>query len=182
MKKTMLCALVSCAFFFQACGQGQPKNQVSINESKEYANISYRFSVETPNDWKLYRKIINDTVNQKSTVDWGLPVVYSELEKTTIENSISITAYRRKDINSVSQLILAEYLRVDPTKHALEIDSTSENARLIYSTVNKNKYKGKSYFVFNNGIGYVVNFMATPGTYDKNIAKFEAFYKRIKFL
>jgi len=65
------------------------------------------------------------------------------LEKTEIENSISITAYRRKDIASVDQLILAEYLTVYPTKNSMEVDSTANDARIIYSTINGLDYKGK---------------------------------------
>ena len=169
-------------FFLQACGQTEQSKQSDNSKTKEYKNSIYRFSVDIPDNWKLYGQIINDTIHHKAIADWGLPSIYSDLEKTKIENSISITAYHKTDINSVDQLILAEYLRVDPTKNAMEVDSTTKNARIIYSTINGNNYKGKSYFVFNNDIGYVINFMATPGTFDKNLTVFEAFYKSIRFL
>ncbi|MDI9310212.1 MAG: hypothetical protein QM535_08350 [Limnohabitans sp.] len=54
---------------------------------------------------------------------------------------------------------------------------------MIYTTTpNGLKYQGKSYFVFKNGIGYIITFMATPGTYNKNIKVFEEFYKNVNFL
>lgn len=180
MKQIILYTVFYLAFILHACGQNE--QSIHPDNSKEYKNNIYRFSVDIPSNWKLYGQIINDTVHHKAIADWGLPLIYSELEKTKIENSISITAYHRTNINSVDQLIVAEYLRVDPTENAMEVDSAAKNARIIYSTIHGNKYKGKSYFVFRNEIGYVINFMATPGTYDKNVTVFEAFYKSIKFL
>ncbi|MGZ3767583.1 MAG: hypothetical protein ACXVA2_23165, partial [Mucilaginibacter sp.] len=55
------------------------------------------------------------------------------------------------------------------------------NARIVFSTINGLKYKGKSYFEFKNNIGYVINFTATPGTFDKNLTVFEKFYLNIRF-
>jgi len=165
---------------FQSYGLAQTTSQ--LNVSKEYKNEVYKFSVQVPNDWKLYGQIVDDKRNHKAIVDWGLPRIYSELEKTNIENSISITAYKKNDINSVEELITFEYLRINPTETALEIDSKHRNARIIHFSKNGVEFKGKSYYVFKNGISYVVNFMATPGTFDKNIVKFEEFYNQINFL
>lgn len=181
MKQTVLYIILSLAIFLQTSGQTHQSQQTDNSKTKEYKNNIYRFRVDVPDNWKLYGQIIDDTVNHKAIADWGLPVIYSELEKTTIENSISITAYHTAGINSIDQLILAEYLRVDPAKNSIEVDSMNEHSRIIYSTINGLNYKGKSYFVFNNDIGYVINFMATPGTFDKNLAVFEKFYKSIKF-
>jgi hypothetical protein len=62
-----------------------------------YENNSYRFRAKIPIDWTLYGEIKNDTVKNYSIVGWGLPKVYSDLEKTEIENAISITGYKRKN-------------------------------------------------------------------------------------
>jgi hypothetical protein len=70
---------------------------------------------------------------------------------------------------------------VHPANYTMKADSTSKNVRLIYGTVEGKNYKGKSYFFFKDGIGYVVNFMATPGTFDKNLPVFEQFIKNIRF-
>ena len=77
------------------------------------------------------------------------------MEKTNIENSISITAYHKEKISSANDLILQEYLRVAGDT-ALEVDSTNQNARIIYQTRNGLEYMGKEYFVFKNGIGYII--------------------------
>ncbi len=75
-------------------------------------------------------------------------------------------------------MILNEYLRIDPTKTMLKIDKgIGEDARIVYHTdSNGLEYKGKSYFKFNNGISYIITFMATPGTFETNLELFEKFY------
>ncbi len=151
-------------------------------QSHEYVNNLYRFSVVIPDNWKLYGQVLNDTIRHRAIVDWGIPPIYSEIEKTEIENSISITAYKKDSIRTVDQLIATEYLRLDPTKYSMETDSATENTRIIYATLNGLNYKGKSYFVFKNGIGYVINFMATPGTFDKNLPVFEKLRTSIRLL
>lgn len=172
MKKTLQLSGVILFFLFQPA---------YLKAQQVYQNEEYRFSVKIPNNWKLYGQIIDDQVNHRAIADWGLPPIYSELEKTDIENSISITAYKRTDIHSVSELIAAEYLKVDPAKTALEVDGTSTNSRIIYDDRGGLKYKGKSYFAFSNGISYVITFMATPGTFDKNSPIFESFFRSVKF-
>jgi hypothetical protein len=176
VKKVVCFILLSLATLLNAQAQS------ASSAPGAYTNATYRFSVDVPTGWKLYGQIVDDTLRHKAIADWGLPTVYSDLEQADIENSISISAYKKATIKTVDELIQAEYLRLDPSNTAMEIDSTTANARLIYSTRNGLKYKGKSYFVFKNGIGYIVNFMATPGTFDKNIAIFERFYKAIRFL
>ena len=183
MKNILAFTIIGLTVMLQACGQTNSKTQPETVSGNNYVNEAYRFSVTIPDNWKLYGQIKNDTLKHMGIADWGLPKIYSELEKTEIENSISITACQKDDISSVDKLILAEYLRINPTETALEVDKSNPNARLIYTTTPTGlKYQGKSYFVFKNGIGYVVTFMATPGTYDKNIKVFEEFYNGIKFL
>jgi hypothetical protein len=179
MKKAFAFIISSIGIVLHVSGQTRPVNKT--DSSLTYTNIQYGFSVEIPLTWKLYGQIANDTVNHRALVDWGLPVTYSELEKTTIENSISIGAYKREDLHSVDDFIREEYLRTDPGSASMETDPFSKNARIIYFTKNGLKYKGKSYYVFKNGIAYIVNFMATPGTFNINLATFDAFYNRIQF-
>jgi hypothetical protein len=175
MKKTILVIFVGLVIILKAFGQA------NTIKSSEYKNTTYRFSLKIPGTWKLYGEIPDDKIEHKAIADWGLPLVFSALEKTDIENSISITAYKKADIKSVHQLIIMEAARTDPATNIMKQDSTSENARIIFRTDRGLKYKGKSYFVFKNNIGYVINFMATPGTYQKNLPAFETFYRNIKF-
>jgi hypothetical protein len=178
MKQPILVIFLCLTTVFQVCG----KTRISSSpDSTKYKNEAYGFSVTVPDSWKLYGQVLNDQVNHRAIVDWGLPAIYSELEKTDIENAISITAYKRENINSIDQLILAENSRLNPATTKMIADSANTDARIIHRTVDGLEYKGKSYFVFRNGIGYIINFMATPGTYDKNLAVFEKFYKDIRF-
>ena len=183
MKQTLIFSLIGLTLILHACGQTNSKAQSETIAGKIYTNEAYRFSATIPDSWKLYGQIKNDTLKHMAIADWGLPKIYSDLEKTEIENSISITAYQKPDINSVDKLILAEYLKINPTETALEVDKSNPNARMIYTTTPTGlKYQGKSYFVFKNGIGYVITFMATPWTYDTNIKVFEEFYNGVKYL
>ncbi|MBK7029179.1 MAG: hypothetical protein IPH45_08175 [Bacteroidales bacterium] len=163
-------------------GQAQATNSPGNKEKNTYTNEKYRFSVLVPETWKLYGQILDDPKHHKAIADWVLPMIYSDIEKTEIENSVSITAYHKPDIGSVQQLIAAEYFRTNPVETALETDSACTNCRIIYHSANGHEYKGKSYYVYRNEIGYVITFMATPGTYDKNLKSFEEFYLKIKYL
>lgn len=165
-------------FFTNARGQAVLNQTEVVN----YSNTVYHFAVSVPRNWKLYGEIVNDSIQHFAIVDWGLPEIYSDSEQTNIENSISITAYKLPGINSVAALIKHEYLRINPVTTALEIDPSNENARTIYHTApNGTKYLGKSYYVYLDNIGYIVTFMATPGTYQKNISVFEQFFGSINF-
>ncbi len=143
-----------------------------------YENVDYFFKVSIPIDWKIYREIKNDTLRKSAFIDWGIPKIYSEIENAEIENSVSIKAFNSESIKNVQDLIKNEYLRIDPTTTALEAEKgIGENARIIYHDApNGIKYKGKSYFKYQNGLSYIITFMATPGTYNKNLEMFEQFY------
>ena len=146
MNRNILYITLCLSLILYQDGQGQSIVQPNNSKAKIYTNELFRFSVNVPEKWKLYGQIKNDTINHKAIVDWGLPLIYSELEKTMIENSISITAYHRKDINSVDQLISSEYLRINPVETALEVESSKDlNSRIVYSTIKGLKYKGKIY-------------------------------------
>jgi hypothetical protein len=175
MKKITLGIFICLIIVLRAFGQ------TDTIKSSEYKNATYRFSLKVPGNWKLYGEIPDDKIKHQAIADWGLPPIFSDLEKTDIENSVSITAYKKANIKSVHQLISMEAARTNPATNIMKQDSTSENARIIFRTDRGLKYKGKSYFIFKNDIGYVINFMATPGTYAKNLPAFEAFYKNVKF-
>ncbi len=155
---------------------------VQTHAQSIYKNELYKFSVEVPNDWVLYGELVNDTVNHRAIVDWGLPTVFSAVENQNIENAITITAYQRSEIESVESLIEYDAERMHTSKTTFEVDPNNPNARIILSEIRGLKYKGKSYYVYKNGTGYVITFMATPGTYEINLNIFEAFHKRIQFM
>lgn len=177
--KHIFSLLLLCAILLPSCTE--KVKQIPIADKSIYQNDSYHFKVKVPEGWKLYREIRNDSLHNKAIVDWGLPGIYSHIEKTTIENSVSIRAIRRSDISSVEELIRDEYLSINAAETALEADSSDVHARIVYSTIHGLAYKGKEFFVYRNAIGYVITFMATPGTFDKNIGVFNQFYKGIEF-
>ena len=43
-------------------------------------------------------------------------------------------------------------------------------------------YKSRAVILFHQGMSYLIDFTATPGTFDKNLPVFIAFCKHIKFL
>ena len=157
-------------------------NDKEKNSNMDYKNAEYSFSFSYPTEWSIHREILNDTVNKNALVQLGMPKVYSEIEKTEIENSISIRAFKSESIKNVEELILNEYLLIDPTITALEVEENiGENARIIYHDAsNGTKYKGKTYFKYKNDLSYIITFMATPGTFEKNLEKFELFYLTLK--
>lgn len=182
MKHVHIPIIFFLSLLYQTIGQAQTSIQSDNSEKSTYKNEIYRFSVIVPDNWTLYGQILNDSIQHKAITDWGLPAIYSELEKTDIENSVSISAYHKASIRSIQALIAAEYFKRNPVETTFKADSTCSNACIIYHTQNGLEYKGKSYFVFNNEIGYVITFMATPGTYSKNLKAFEDFYANIKYL
>lgn len=159
-------------------GQSNNHEYSDNNLTTLYENPVYDFEVRVPKEWEIYGEVINDSIRAYSIIDWGLPKIYSEVEKTEIENSVSIRAYINESNKSIQDVIKSEYLRIDPTNTSMEIEEgIDENARIIYyDGSDGKKYKGKSYFKWKNGISYILTFMATPGTYELNLSKFEKLY------
>ncbi len=72
---------------FQSCSS-QKVGAESIFKISEvnYENSVFSFRVSVPKNWKVYKEVENDTVNKSAFINWGIPKVYSEIEKTEIEN------------------------------------------------------------------------------------------------
>lgn len=171
MKKTILILLtVLTASFNPLYGQ------------TSYQNDKYGFSGLVAEDWHVYAEIKNDAVNNKALIDWGLPKVYSKLEKTSIENAVSIVAYNRPDIKTIDDLMKFEFERIGHILVSKElIDTIPRSSYTVITSRNGLKYKSKVAFVYQNNIGYVLSFTATPGTYDINLSKFDSFVDKIQF-
>jgi len=147
-----------------------------------YQNDSYGFEAQVPEDWHVYAEIKDDQANKVALINWGLPKVYSELENASIENAVSVVAYKRSNIKNTDDLI---NLELERTKDILEskerIQSSSNVAYIMTAVINGLTYKSKVTFVFKNDIGYVITFTATPGTYDMNLGKYDDFRKELTF-
>lgn len=147
-----------------------------------YQNELYGYSCKVPTDWTVYSEMKNDKINQNSIIDWGLPKVYSELEKTKIENAVTITAYKRNELNSIEKLITLEFNRMK--NYLIEKSKLERTKNITYNVLTKINgliYKSQLTFFFENNIGYILNFTATQGTFDININKFIEFQKGITF-
>lgn len=148
----------------------------------QYKNATYGFSAIPPSDWKIYAELKNDEANKMAIIDWGMPTIYSDLEKSNIENAVSITALAFEKINSIESLIKVDFERTKKIRTSYDSVENEQNPTIIcYSIQNKLEYKSKSVYFFKNNIGYIVSFTATPGTYDKNVSKFNEFLKTVTF-
>lgn len=147
-----------------------------------YKNDKYGFGVEVPDDWYIYADVKDNPIKDRAIIDWGLPKVYSELEKTEIENAVSVTAYRKKDLQNIQDLTKLEFRRIH---HMLEskklVDSLPYHTYEVITVQGGLKYKSRFILVYKNDIGYVINYTATPGTYHMNLTKFEDFFNALKF-
>lgn len=157
---------------------------ISINSIAQtlYQNEFFGFSCKVPTDWTIYSEMKNDKVNHNSIIDWGLPKVYSELEKTNIENAVTITAYKRSEINSIEKLIEYEFDRIkNNLVEKNKVEGTKNITYNVLTKINGLIYKSQLTFIFENNIGYILNFTATKGTFDINIKKFLEFQNGITF-
>jgi len=152
---------------------------VSLKELKsyvptyEYSNMKFRFAAQIPYTWALYRDHESDTAFIAS---WSMPVTYSEIEKTNIVNAVSVRAIKSRDIISIAKLEEAELSRINNTLVSKTLlSSGNEISYLVNNKIDGISYKTKFYLLFNEGIGYVITFTATEGTYDVNLGKFESF-------
>lgn len=151
-----------------------------IKAQTPFKNAAYGYSGEVPAEWKLQAEIKNDAENHKSFIGWSLPKTFSKLEKKSFENTISITAYQNPEIKSIDDLVKWQFEAITDT-----IDSKKKSMEMSYlaytitGTKNGHEYKSKMAFAYKNGIGYVFTFTATPGTFDANLPKFQAFLQSL---
>ena len=112
-----------------------------------------------------------------------MPEIWSEVEKTEISNAVSVFAYRDEQFKNIEELITYHQDRLkDGLKSEQELESDSGYREFEYVTKDGNlEYKSRALIRIENDIGYVLGFTATPGTYDKNLPKFQSFVRTFKF-
>ncbi len=154
----------------------------ALRAQTTYTNEKYGFSAIVSKDWLIYAEIKDDAENHMAILDWGLPKIYSDVEKQNIENAVSITAYQRSDIKNIDDLMKFEFDRISSVMVSkTKLNDNSNTSYEIISKRNNQSYKTKSTFIFKNNIGYVLIFTATPGTYEKNLPKFNDFITHVVF-
>lgn len=153
---------------------------VSTGSGSTYANPSFGFVAEVPVDWKVAADRERD---DQFIVAFGMPEVWSEAEGQNIENAVSITAYRRDDIRGLADVVQLEADRIaDILVSREERDSEIGRTFVVVTRIDGLRYKTQTTCHFANGIGYVIAFTATEGTYDVNVERYEQFLSRLSFV
>jgi hypothetical protein len=144
----------------------------------DFARPRFGFVAHTPDDWKVFGERAEP---DRMLLDFGLPEVWSDVEKQNIENSVYIQAHR--DVDSLEALISADNERVADMVVSREVAPAKEGkAFIVVSKIDGLEYKTLMTYRFENGIGYVIAFTATRGTFDKNLPKYRTFLEKFEFL
>lgn len=134
-----------------------------------FENARFKFRAAVPDNWTLHREINSESLNY-TIVAWGLPKVYSEREKQEIEHSVSITAVNNPGVRNVDDLVQAEFRRIKnmPNSKVLnqvQLDSVEHTSYITNTLIGMVSYVTQQYFLFKDGVGYIVNFTATVETF-----------------
>lgn len=144
-----------------------------------YAKPEFGFVAQVPDGWQIYAEREND---DQFIVSFGLPSVWSEVEQQDIENAVSVTAYRRDTLDELSDLVEFETQRVaDILVSREEVPAEIGRAFIVVTNIRGLQYKTLTTCHFANGVGYVIAFTATEGTYDLNVDKYRRFLKDLSF-
>lgn len=151
----------------------------SEGDLRTFSRPRFGFVAKVPADW-IVCGVKEDA--DRLILDFGLPEVWSEREQQKIENSIAITAYRRPEVRSVADVTAIESERVaDILVSRQPVESPLGSAFVVITTIQGLRYKSLSTYHFANGVGYVVTFTATEGTYPLNVGKCLAFIQNLRF-
>ena len=144
----------------------------------DFARPAFGFVAHTPDDWKVFGERAG---REQLLLDFGLPQVWSDVEKQSIENWVYIQAQR--DVGSLEELISAYQERTAKMVAAIDaVPSNEGKAFVVVSRIDGLEYKTLTTYRFENGIGYVIGFTATHGTFDKNLPKYRAFLEELEFV
>jgi len=144
----------------------------------DFARPTFGFVAHAPDDWKVFGE--RERPGQM-LLDFGLPEIWSDVEKQNIENSVYIFA--RRDVKSMEALISDEDERVAAVGISKEpFPAAAGKAFVRLSKIDGLEYKTLTTFRFENGVGYMIGFTATHGTFDRNLAKYQAFLEKLEFV
>jgi len=150
-------------------------------EEGHYRRPCFGLVVEIPGDWSLAAEYL-----ERGGLEavFSLPPVWSEKKGEAVVNAAAIHVYRDPGIRSIKDLMRLEkqgrkergYRPLG--KRAVE----AEEGRAVVAEEEWGgvRYKSLTHFRYENGTGYVIIFSSTPGTYDQNLPRFEAFLAGIR--
>lgn len=144
----------------------------------DFVRPRFGFVAHAPDDWKVFGE--RERPGQM-LLDFGLPKIWSEVEKQDIENSVFILA--RRDARSLEDLISDEDERVANIRLSKEaVPVKTGKAFVVVTKTDGLEYKTLSTYRFENGVGYVIGFTATQGTFERNLPKYQAFVEKLEFV
>ena len=153
---------------------------VGVALASTYSKPEFGFVAAISDDWRIHAERKEE---KKFIVSFGLPAVWSDLEKQNIENAVSVTVYRDSEIDSLTEVVELEAKRVaDILVSRQEVPSNLGKRFVEVTRIRGLEYKSLTTCHFANGLGYVIAFTATRGTYDTNIGKFLSFLAALSFV
>ena len=140
-----------------------------------YRNRALKYSFKILPGWRVAQEGHDDEnvpMMQESLI-LGLPQVEDE-KGELIENALGITVFRKPDAEEAKQF--SEGFLGELKNRFSEILEQGPGW-FVYETINQGiVYKGRLEAKAKDEFVYILNFTATPGTYDKNIGNFEKWY------
>jgi hypothetical protein len=140
-----------------------------------FERTSQGWRAHTPSDWTMLGELDDELPNGSlhKTV-FELPKVWSELEGQPIANAVSVSSIRRHVVSDARSFQFEHSLLHPDLPHKL-LDGTPRLA--ARDTVNWDglNYEVQLEYVVRDRMGYVVEFIATPGTFATNYPLFRAF-------
>ncbi|NRA10883.1 MAG: hypothetical protein HRT57_02880 [Crocinitomicaceae bacterium] len=111
-------------------------------------------------------------------IDWSIPAVVSNVSGREIRNTIGISSI--KGDGTAEELMNWNIGKMQGTVEEVKENRDELSVTIKFEQDDK-MYWGKSYYVTKDGMGYMITFVSTPETFDKNLKVFESFKSRIKF-
>jgi hypothetical protein len=146
--------------------------------------FGYRFNASP--DWEMQGVQQDGIIQRQSIVVLTLPGIWSDREQQEIKNAIACYTKEDEAVRSLTNAV-DEFWRATQAEGEVtnRREVTANDERYVVDFDQKDRglvYRKRSSVVFRNGISYRLNFIATPGTFDKNVAVFTAFCDSIQFL
>lgn len=154
-----------------------------VPQTRAYANERYGFRLSVPADWDIAaepRGIL--PLGPSEAVAFALPAVWSELEDTDIRNAVSVKAIVLLEACSAEDFV--DMYALFESDGRVSMESVADFPRPAYVEVVKWRgltYKRRLEFEMRSGIGYVLEFTATPGTFDQNYPRFRHVADHVEF-
>lgn len=143
--------------------------------SPSFERAAHGWRAQVPNDWTMLGELDDDLPNGTlhKTV-FELPKVWSELEGQAIANAVSVSAIRRHVVSDARSFQFEHSILHPDLPHKLLDNNPRLGAR---GTVDWDglDYEVQLEYVVRERIGYVLEFIATPGTFATNYPLFRAF-------